>query len=55
MLVPFQALGMRKDDTFSTTMLGYALEKLAEDTVDDDCEYQLFIDVLGSETEASGR
>ena len=55
MFVPFQALGMRKDDTFSTTMLGYTLEKLAEDTVDDDCEYQLFIDVLGSETEANGR
>ena len=26
---------MRKDDTFSTTMLGYALEKLAEEANDD--------------------
>ncbi|KAK2165875.1 hypothetical protein NP493_1345g00047 [Ridgeia piscesae] len=30
-----KALGMRKDDTFSTTMLGYALEKLAEEANDD--------------------
>ena len=51
--MPLKALGIRKDDTFSTTMLGYALEKLAEEVVDNDSEYRgclmFFIDVNGSE------
>jgi hypothetical protein len=27
-----KALGLRRDDTFSTTMLSYVIEQLAEDT-----------------------
>jgi anaphase-promoting complex subunit 6 len=27
-----KALGIRRDDTFSTTMLSYVIEQLAEDT-----------------------
>ena len=34
---------MRKDDTFSTTMLGYALEKLAEEANDDGSRCRLLV------------